>query len=75
MSTAGAFSDPPHSKTNDRRQNHHLVGGEGVRIMNSWSLLQATAYVMSGSTQPLLLQLLREAGLAHARAQLYMLFY
>jgi drug/metabolite transporter (DMT)-like permease len=61
------------SKMRDGQSNHGL--GEGVRFINAWSLSQAAAYVMSGSSQPLLLQLLRDAGLANARAQLYMWFY
>jgi drug/metabolite transporter (DMT)-like permease len=56
------------------RQNHQHLG-EGVRFINAWSLSQAGVYVFSGSSQPLLLQLLRNAGLANARAQLYMWFY
>jgi len=72
MSTPETFS-VNHGKVGGG-QNHH-PGGEGLCFINTWSLAQAAMYVMSGSSQPLLLQLLRDAGLAHARAQLYMLFY
>lgn len=52
---------------------HH--DDEGHRYINAVSLGQAAGYVLSGSSQPLLLQLLREAGLANAKAQVYMWFY
>jgi drug/metabolite transporter (DMT)-like permease len=66
-----------HSRMSERhnhhQHNHHQ--GEGVRVINAWSLSQAAIYVLSGSSQPLFLQLLRNAGLANAKAQLYMWFY
>lgn len=53
----------------------HSQSSEGIRFINAWSLCQAAGYVLSGSSQPLLLQLLRDAGLANSKAQLYMFFY
>jgi drug/metabolite transporter (DMT)-like permease len=52
--------------------HHH---DEGHRYINAVSLGQAAGYVLSGSSQPLLLQLLRDAGLANPKAQVYMWFY
>jgi drug/metabolite transporter (DMT)-like permease len=43
--------------------------------MSLFTFAAAALYVLSGVTQPLLVTLLRLAGLASARAQLYMLFY
>jgi drug/metabolite transporter (DMT)-like permease len=45
------------------------------RSVNAFSLCQASGYVLSGCSQPLLVQWLRGAGLADAKAQLYMWFY
>eukprot|EP00934_Nitzschia_sp_Nitz4_P009485 Nitzschia sp. Nitz4//scaffold85_size83877//37533//38609//NITZ4_005227-RA/size83877-processed-gene-0.120-mRNA-1//1//CDS//3329559131//9475//frame0 len=47
----------------------------GPRAIDTFSLVMAAGYVLSGCCQPLLVQLLRDAGLADAEAQLYMLFY
>lgn len=38
-------------------------------------LTHATLYVLSGCTQPLLMTLLKDAGIADPTCQLYMLFY
>lgn len=51
-------------------QHHHHP-----RSMNACSLSKAAGYVLSGCCQPLLMQLLRDSGLADAKAQLYMFFY
>lgn len=45
------------------------------RSVNTSSIVQAVGYVLSGCSQPLLVQWLRNAGLANAKAQLYMWFY
>jgi drug/metabolite transporter (DMT)-like permease len=45
------------------------------RSIDTESLVQAAGYVLSGCSQPLLVQWLRNSGLADAKAQLYMWFY
>ncbi len=77
-----AATHPPHHPNstptllnNDMLDSIHHPHDEGQRYINAVSLAHAAGYVFSGSSQPLTLQLLRNAGLANARAQLYMWFY
>jgi drug/metabolite transporter (DMT)-like permease len=53
----------------------HLSTTARRRSIDTQSLVQASGYVLSGCSQPLLVQWLRDSGLADAKAQLYMWFY
>jgi len=64
-------ADSSNGEMPHQRQDHD----GGRRYINAASLTQAAGYVLSGSSQPLMLQMLRNAGLADAKAQLYMWFY
>jgi drug/metabolite transporter (DMT)-like permease len=55
-------------------QQHH-DHQDNARYINAFSLSQAAGYVLSGCSQPLLMQSLSDSGLANAKAQLYMFFY
>jgi drug/metabolite transporter (DMT)-like permease len=63
------------NQSSNGMSHHHHHHHHHHRYINAVSLGQAAGYVLSGSSQPLLLQLLSEAGLANARAQVYMWFY
>ena len=57
--------------------NHEDHGNNGQRksALNAQTGIPASFYVLSGVTQPLLMTLCKDAGLADSNCQLYMLFY
>eukprot|EP00578_Thalassiosira_sp_NH16_P025747 CAMPEP_0181083824 /NCGR_PEP_ID=MMETSP1071-20121207/4371_1 /TAXON_ID=35127 /ORGANISM="Thalassiosira sp., Strain NH16" /LENGTH=384 /DNA_ID=CAMNT_0023165523 /DNA_START=157 /DNA_END=1312 /DNA_ORIENTATION=+ len=61
---------PPSSLLNNSSKNHNDVP-PSYRI----TLVMTTLYVLSGVTQPLLMELAKQAGLADRSCQIYMQFY
>lgn len=56
-------------------QNPMRIPDENHRPSSALTLMLASFYVLSGVTQPLIMTLIKEAGLSDPRAQLYMFFY
>jgi len=68
LSTLGGDSKEGSTDNNQQQQQqqHHGLKTTGI---------PASLYVLSGVTQPLIMTLCKDAGLADSRCQLYMLFY